>query len=199
MYLGPWQEFHLAKLLRVAEGSVNEPTQRNLSNSPVRVKSHKSSLLSRTKTAKKPQTFSLRLPTAELTSLYCSQVTVEIQTETRDSSLPPVRHCRDNSISDNQLAEESALFSPLRPHPSASTATPHTRNASSRLSVLPLGKHRKTNSVKQVTPNLPLPPLRSTEAGLSFFKNRSIRENYSPLPIRPSLIGKTMKRRSRRL
>jgi hypothetical protein len=145
----------------------------------------------------KPKAFYLRLPEAELISQCYSQATVEIQTEARDSSLPHIRHYRDNSITDTNIAEDSSLFTPLRPHPSASTATPHMTRWAGRGLPQPLGKHRKTNSVRQVTTNFPL--LKSSEVGLSFFKNRSIRENYSPLPIRPSLKGKVMKRRSRRL
>mmetsp|Transcript_24299 Transcript_24299/g.43220 ORF Transcript_24299/g.43220 Transcript_24299/m.43220 type:complete len:207 (-) Transcript_24299:27-647(-) len=186
MYIGPWQEFRLAKLLRMAEQSEIELPSRYYSSSPVRSKSiipYKD--FSYPKAIKKPNQLYLRLPEtfqnmpSKPGSGFSGHVTTEVQTDATCW-----KSSRDDSTSVSRLSctEDTTVSS------------------------ITIKKRRPVKQLSLSTPKrslLVLPPLRhkgdEKRHLLSYFENETIRENYPPLPTKPTLKGSTLKRRSRRM
>lgn len=183
MYIGPWQEFRLAKILRMAQESKVELPTRYFSNSPVRSKTNiPSKDFSFHKAIKRPTEINLHLPAPFYndeskpgSGLSNSMISDEVQTEASYW-----RGYRDERGPESRLsyADQSFETSPVK-------------------------KRRKPKALSMSTPKkspIALPPLRinSNPQSELCFGNKMIRDNY-PLLIGPTLKGKTLRKRPRKL
>jgi hypothetical protein len=199
MYIGPWQEFRLAKLLRMSQQPEHEPAQRYFSSSPSRYipTNAKSRYLpgkhspeigyDQTKDpVRKPKEIYFQLPIAyqasssKHSSRHSSDLSSGVQTDS--SFRQPHSSYRDNSrlsyTEDYSSSISPPPFQKYRPAKQLSTVTP-------RESVFRFPSLHLDNEVKM--------------PGLSF-ENSVIRQNYAPHEsTQPKLKGKFLKRRSRKV
>lgn len=187
MYIGPWQEFRLAKILRTTEQSKPQLVQNYFSNSPTRALSTKpfpEIKPRRVKVTLKRTEISFRLPTPPLLPSLGDHALISAEVQT-DGLLDGRRSYMDDITAESKMSYgvDSSFYpsSPLK-----------RRRVGKQLSLTPPPKS-SMHSFYLLQRNYD-----GIKPALSF-ENSALREIYPPLMTKATLRDQTMKRRSRKL
>lgn len=182
MYMGPWQEFRLAKLLRINERPENQPFSQSIASSPLRSRSNITSTKhGYTKTVNRLAEVSFRLPAAY--QHLSREHDTDFDELAQDETAPEAKW----AVYREQLLAKSRLSYTEDLEASAIKTKP---------------RHLKQGGILTTKRHFILPSLRHAgdqSRQSHAFENQVIRENYPPLETQPLSKGSTLRRRLRKM